>query len=145
MGATVLVVEDDREIRELLRRYLERTGYAVRTTASGAEAIRLLDEGGIDLVVLDLGLPDVDGTEVLTAARDQGGPGVPVVVLTARGGLAQRIEGLRQGADGYVTKPFSPIELVLRVRGALHRAPGSLGAGPGQLRRRAAADRPHPA
>lgn len=61
---------------------------------------------------------------------------MPVVVLTARGGLAQRIEGLRQGADGYVTKPFSPIELVLRVRGALHRAAGSLGAGPGQLRRR---------
>lgn len=75
MGATVLVVEDDREIWELLRRYLERAGYAVRATASGAEAIRLLDEGGIDLVVLDLGLPDVDGTEVLTTARDQRGPG----------------------------------------------------------------------
>jgi two-component system alkaline phosphatase synthesis response regulator PhoP len=119
MAGTVLVVEDDREIRELVRRYLERAGYAAHTTASGAEAIRLLGAGGLDLVVLDLGLPDVDGLDVLAAAD-----GVPVVVLTARSGVEDRIRGLRQGADDYLTKPFSPTELVLRVRSVLHRTGG---------------------
>jgi two-component system alkaline phosphatase synthesis response regulator PhoP len=119
MAGTVLVVEDDREIRELVRRYLERAGYAAHTTASGAEAIRLLGAGGLDLVVLDLGLPDVDGLDVLAAAD-----GVPVVVLTARSGVEDRIRGLRQGADDYLTKPFSPTELVLRVRSVLHRTCG---------------------
>jgi two-component system alkaline phosphatase synthesis response regulator PhoP len=123
MAGTVLVVEDDREIRELVRRYLERAGYAAHTTASGAEAIRQLSDGGIDLVVLDLGLPDVDGLDVLAAARDHG-TSVPVVVLTALGGVDERIRGLRQGADDYVTKPFSPTELVLRVGAVLHRARG---------------------
>ncbi|MFD0521140.1 response regulator [Paractinoplanes durhamensis] len=69
MPGVVLVVEDDRELREVVRRYLERAGHAVHTTGSGAEALSLLDTGGVDLVVLDLGLPDVDGREVLAAAR----------------------------------------------------------------------------
>jgi two-component system alkaline phosphatase synthesis response regulator PhoP len=77
MSGAVLVVEDDRELREVVRRYLERAGHAVHTTGSGAEALGLLAAGGIDLVVLDLGLPDVDGLEVLTAAR--AGREVPVV------------------------------------------------------------------
>jgi len=138
MVRTVLVVEDDREIRELLRRYLERAGYAVHTTVSGAEAIRLLGSGGVDLVVLDLGLPDVDGLEVLAAARHTAD--LPVVVLTARGGVEERIHGLQCGADDYVTKPFSPTELVLRVRSVLHRAgtsapePDGASYGGGRLR-----------
>ncbi|GGN50583.1 two-component system alkaline phosphatase synthesis response regulator PhoP [Actinoplanes campanulatus] len=119
MPGAVLVVEDDRELRELLRRYLERAGHAVHTTGSGAEAIGLLARGGVDLVVLDLGLPDVDGAEVLGAARD--GREIPVVVLTARSAVEDRIDGLRRGADDYVTKPFSPTELVLRVDAVLHR------------------------
>jgi DNA-binding response OmpR family regulator len=119
--STVLVVEDDREIRELLRRYLERAGHAVLTTASGAEAIRLVAEGSTDLVLLDLGLPDVDGLEVLRASRDEGRR-TPVLVLTARSGLDQRIEGLSLGADDYVTKPFSPTEVVLRVGAVLARS-----------------------
>jgi two-component system alkaline phosphatase synthesis response regulator PhoP len=128
MAGTVLVVEDDREIRELLRRYLERAGYAAHTTGSGAEAIRLLGSAGVDLVVLDLGLPDVDGLEVLAAARSAGAT-VPVVVLTARSGLDDRIRGLERGADDYLTKPFSPTELVLRVRAVLSRAGAGTGAG----------------
>jgi DNA-binding response OmpR family regulator len=120
MTVGVLVVEDDREIRDLLRRYLERAGLSVRTTGSGAEAIRLLETEGVGLAVLDLGLPDVDGLEVLRAAR-AGERQVPVVVLTARDGVDDRIHGLRLGADDYVTKPFSPTELVLRVQAVLHR------------------------
>lgn len=119
--STVLVVEDEREIRDLLRRYLERAGHAVLSTGSGAEAIRLLGTGGADLVVLDLGLPDVDGTEVLRAAREDGRR-TPVVVLTARAGVDDRIHGLSLGADDYVTKPFSPTEVVLRVAAVLARS-----------------------
>jgi two-component system alkaline phosphatase synthesis response regulator PhoP len=122
MSGAVLVVEDDRELRELVRRYLEREGHAVHTTGSGAQALALLATGGVDLVVLDLGLPDVDGLEVLAAAREgHDGREVPVVVLTARSGVEDRIDGLRRGADDYVSKPFSPTELVLRVRAVLHR------------------------
>ena len=121
--STVLVVEDEREIRDLLRRYLERAGHAVLSTGSGAEAIRLLGTGGADLVVLDLGLPDVDGTEVLRAAREDGRR-TPVVVLTARAGVDDRIHGLSLGADDYVTKPFSPTEVVLRVGAVLSRTGG---------------------
>jgi DNA-binding response OmpR family regulator len=123
MAATVLVVEDEREIRDLLRRYLERAGYGVLTTGSGAEAVRLLGEPGIDLTLLDLGLPDVDGDEVLREARERGR--VPVVVLTARTTVEDRIHGLRLGADDYVTKPFSPTEVVLRVGAVLQRAGGT--------------------
>jgi two-component system alkaline phosphatase synthesis response regulator PhoP len=129
MSGAVLVVEDDRELREVVRRYLERAGHAVHTTGSGAEALRALANGGVDLVVLDLGLPDVDGREVLATARD--GRQVPVVVLTARSHVEDRIDGLRRGADDYVTKPFSPTELVLRVQAVLHRSRGAdQGSGP---------------
>jgi two-component system alkaline phosphatase synthesis response regulator PhoP len=135
----VLVVEDDRELREVVRRYLERAGHAVRTTGSGAEALGALASGAVELVVLDLGLPDIDGLDVLAAARDGGA--VPVVVLTARSQVEDRIDGLRRGADDYVTKPFSPTELVLRVEAVLARTRGaaahddsSLTFGAGRLR-----------
>ena len=121
--SSVLVVEDEREIRELLRRYLERAGHPVTTTGSGAEALRLLAGGDIGLIVLDLGLPDIDGGEVLRAARD--GRRVPVIVLTARSAVEDRIRGLENGADDYVTKPFSPTEVVLRVHAVLSRATGA--------------------
>jgi DNA-binding response OmpR family regulator len=121
--SAVLVVEDDRELRELVRRYLQRAGHAVLSTGSGAEAIALLTSGGVGLVVLDLGLPDVDGHEVLAAAHSDGQE-IPVVVLTARSTVDDRIDGLRRGADDYVTKPFSPTELVLRVEAVLHRTHG---------------------
>ena len=118
--STVLVVEDERDIRDLLRRFLERAGYSVLTAAAGAGALSLLDSARVDLVLLDLGLPDIDGTEILTEVA----PGVPVIVLTARSELADRVTGLRLGADDYVIKPFSPTEVVLRVKAVLGRTRG---------------------
>lgn len=116
---TVLVVEDERKLRELLRGYLERAGISVLTTGSGAEAIELAHTSELSLVVLDLGLPDVPGEEVarVLRARSQ----VPIVMLTARSGDEDRIRGLELGADDYVTKPFVPRELVLRVQAVLRR------------------------
>ncbi len=116
--STVLVVEDERDIRDLLRRYLEREGHVVMTTGSGIEGIGQVEGGGVDLVLLDLGLPDVDGFDVLAAARAHR---VAVVALTARNAVEDRIRGLEQGADDYVTKPFSPREVVLRVAAVLAR------------------------
>ncbi|HZP51766.1 response regulator transcription factor [Actinocrinis sp.] len=123
MAATVLVVEDEKQIRDVLRRYLERDGFAVLATGSGAQAIELLSGGAVDLAVLDLGLPDVDGTEVLRHARAHAH--TPVLVLTARNTVEERVAGLRLGADDYVTKPFSPTEVVLRVRAVLGRTRGA--------------------
>ncbi len=128
---TVLVVEDERDIREVLRRYLERAGLSVLTTGTGAEAIRLLTSAPPDLVVLDLGLPDVDGTDVLREIHTAGHP--PVLVLTARSTVEDRIHGLELGADDYVTKPFSPAEVVLRVQAVLHRTGGSPAEGGGPV------------
>ena len=116
--ATILVVEDERDIRDLLRRYLERAEHAVLTAGTGADALRLLSEGAPDLVLLDLGLPDIDGFEVLRAATVVR---VPVIALTARSTVEDRITGLERGADDYVTKPFSPREVVLRVDAVLGR------------------------
>jgi DNA-binding response OmpR family regulator len=118
---TVLVVEDERDIRELLRRYLERAGLSVLTTSSGAEALRLLPSAS--LVLLDLGLPDIEGTDLL---REIHSGGLPVIVLTARSTTEDRIRGLELGADDYVTKPFSPHEVVLRVQAVLHRLGGPI-------------------
>ena len=140
MAPLVLIVEDELKIRELIRRYLERDGMRVLTTGSGAEAITLAADAGPDLVVLDLGLPDVPGEEVareLRAASD-----VPIVMLTARSDERDRIAGLELGADDYVSKPFSPRELVLRIQAVLRRgggpAPtsrtGPVSFGGGQLR-----------
>ena len=116
--ATILVVEDERDIRDLLRRYLERAGHSVLTSGTGAEALRLLEDGSADLVLLDLGLPDIDGFEVLRFASVIG---VSVIALTARSSVEDRIRGLEKGADDYVTKPFSPQEVVLRVNAVLGR------------------------
>jgi DNA-binding response OmpR family regulator len=117
---TVLVVEDERDIREVLRRYLERAGLSVLTAATGAEAMHLIDSIRPDLVLLDLGLPDIEGTEILATAA----PEIPVIVLTARSAVEDRIAGLRSGADDYVVKPFSPTEVVLRVQAVLARGRG---------------------
>ena len=125
--AVVLVVEDEPDLRELLRRYLERASHAVITAGTGAEALRLLHEGVPDLVLLDLGLPDIDGLTVLDAATVLR---VPVIALTARSTVEDRIEGLQRGADDYVTKPFSPREVVLRVAAVLGRIAAPDGPGP---------------
>ena len=119
MAATVLLVEDERKLRELVRSYLERAGFAVLSTESGAEAITLAASASPNLVVLDLGLPDVPGETVARELRANGY--VPILMLTARSAEEDRIRGLELGADDYVTKPFSPRELVLRVRAILRR------------------------
>jgi DNA-binding response OmpR family regulator len=130
MAATVLLVEDERKLRELVRSYLERAGFAVLSTGSGAEAITLADSAAPDLVILDLGLPDVPGETVARELRAAGLAGsVPILMLTARAAEEDRIAGLELGADDYVTKPFSPRELVLRVQAILRR--GGPAAGPG--------------
>lgn len=124
---TVLVVEDERKLRELLRGYLERAGMSVLTTGSGAEAIELARSSELSLVVLDLGLPDVPGEEVARELR--AASQVPIVMLTARSGDEDRIRGLELGADDYVTKPFVPRELVLRVQAVLRRGAPQDGTG----------------
>ena len=119
MAATVLLVEDERKLRELVRSYLERAGLAVLSAGSGAEAITLATSAAPDLVILDLGLPDVPGETVARELRAAGA--TPILMLTAKAGEEDRIAGLELGADDYVTKPFSPRELVLRVQAILRR------------------------
>ena len=119
MAATVLVVEDERKLRNLVRSYLERAGFTVLSTGSGAEAITMVTDASPDLVVLDLGLPDVSGETVARELRATST--TPILMLTAKSAEEDRIRGLELGADDYVTKPFSPRELVLRVQAILRR------------------------
>ncbi|EQD82601.1 PhoB family transcriptional regulator [Saccharopolyspora erythraea D] len=119
-AARVLVVDDDTSVRDVVRRYLQRAGYAVELAGDGETALRLHAERKPDLVVLDLMLPGVGGLEVCRRLRERGE--VPVVMLTALGEESDRVVGLEQGADDYVVKPFSPRELVLRVASILRRA-----------------------
>jgi len=126
MGTTILVVEDEVKIRDLLRSYLEREGFDVVSTGSGADAIVLAQTAAPDLVILDLRLPDVRGESVASEIRRFSG--VPVLMLTAKAAEQDRIHGLELGADDYVTKPFSPRELVLRAKAILRRG-NSAGAG----------------
>ena len=127
MAATVLVVEDERKLRELVRSYLERAGFTVLSTGSGAEAISMAADASPDLVVLDLGLPDVPGETVARELR--AAAAVPILMLTAKSAEEDRIAGLELGADDYVTKPFSPRELVLRVQAVLRRGGPAAAAG----------------
>ena len=119
MTATVLVVEDERKLRDFIRSYLERAGFTVLSTGSGAEAITMVTAAEPDLMVLDLGLPDVPGETVARELRAISA--IPILILTAKAAEEDRIRGLELGADDYVTKPFSPRELVLRVQAILRR------------------------
>jgi CheY-like chemotaxis protein len=110
-------VEDERKLRELVRSYLERGGFAVLSAGTGAEALSLARSAGPDLVVLDLRLPDIPGETVASELRAAGT--TPILMLTAKSAEEDRIRGLELGADDYVTKPFSPRELVLRVQAIL--------------------------
>src|SRR5262245_39994697 len=123
MTSTVLVVEDERMLRQLVRTYLERAGFSVLSTESGADAITLAAAASPDLVVLDLGLPDVPGEEVAREVHAAGE--TPILMLTAKCGPEDRIRGLELGAADYVTKPFSPREVVLRVQAILRRGSGA--------------------
>jgi len=116
---TVLVVDDEPKIAQLARDYLEHAGFAVLTASDGASALHAVRTREPDLVVLDLGLPQVDGLEVIRTMRASGS--TPIVVLTARDTELDTLLGLELGADDYMTKPFSPRELVARVRAVLRR------------------------
>jgi len=114
---TVLVVDDEPKIVQLARDYLEHAGFSVASASDGREALASFRASAPDLLVLDLGLPLVDGLDVARAIRKTSN--VPIVMLTGRGDEADRVSGLELGADDYVTKPFSPKELVARVRAVL--------------------------
>ncbi len=118
----VLVVDDEPVVTDVVQRYLARDGFDVKTAADGEAALRLAREWDPELVVLDLMLPKVDGLE--TCRRIRKGSRVPIIMLTARGEESDRIAGLETGADDYVVKPFSPRELVARVKAVLRRADG---------------------
>lgn len=115
----ILVVDDEPEIAELLRRYLSAQGFAVSTAPNGSEMRRILAEGDIDLLLLDLGLPGEDGLALMRSLRQSSA--VPVIVVSGRGEPVDRILGLEIGADDYVTKPFDVRELAARVRSVLRR------------------------
>jgi DNA-binding response OmpR family regulator len=128
MAATVLVVEDERKLRDFIRSYLENSGFVVLSTGSGAEAISMAATAAPDLVVLDLGLPDVPGETVIRELRSGAGAGAGaprILMLTAKSSEEDRVRGLELGADDYVTKPFSPRELVLRAQAILRRGSGA--------------------
>src|SRR5450759_427042 len=116
----VLVVEDERSIREAVQAYLEREGYWVTAVADGAAALEAAARHAFDLVVLDLNLPKVSGEEVCRRLRDTSD--VPIIMLTAKDAEEQRVRGFEIGADDYLVKPFSPRELIARVRALLRRA-----------------------
>lgn len=119
----ILIVDDDPRLRDLVRIALERAGFAVLTAADGRTALIHTNREAPDLIVLDIGLPEMDGFEV--CRRIRGGSEVPILFLTARDDEVDRILGLELGADDYVTKPFSPRELVARVRAILKRSRGT--------------------
>jgi len=126
----ILVVDDEATIREVIRRYLERDGFEVMEAADGDAALDVVEEVEPDLVVLDLMLPGLDGLSLTRRLREYSA--VPVIMLTAKGAVEDRIEGLELGADDYVVKPFDPKELASRVRAVLRRSKDDAPL-PGQL------------
>ena len=128
MPTRVLIVEDDPDIAELVARYLEKAGFVTERAASGREALKAIAAKAPGLLVLDLMLPHVDGLEVCRIVRgNDATAAIPIIMLTARTEESERIVGLELGADDYLAKPFSPNELVARVRALLRRADRGVG------------------
>jgi DNA-binding response OmpR family regulator len=130
----VLIADDDSVVRDVVRRYLERDGLDVSIAHDGNEALRLLGSQRIDVAVLDVMMPGPDGLALCRSLRQRSDYAVPVILLTALGEEDDRIAGLEAGADDYLTKPFSPRELALRVRSVLRRAPAPTGRPPLDIR-----------
>ncbi len=128
----ILVVDDEANIRNLARMYLEKEGYKVVLAQDGAQALKLVEEQELAFIVLDLMLPEVDGWEVCRRVRAQSD--VPILMLTARDDDIDKIVGLEMGADDYLTKPFNPRELVARVRAILRRVNSTQGGGGNEVR-----------
>lgn len=118
----ILIVDDEPSVVEVVSLYLKREGYTVRQAQDGQQALVEIGNQLPNLIVLDLMLPGVDGIEIMRRLRDEMQTDVPVIMLTARGQEMDRIYGLEMGADDYVTKPFSPLELVARIKAVLRRA-----------------------
>lgn len=131
MAARIVVADDERNITDVCKRYLEREGYEVQVASDGEEALALWREHTPDLLVLDLMMPKKDGLEVCDLIRQESD--VPIIMLTARVEEADRLLGLTMGADDYMTKPFSPRELVLRIRNILRRLGASSGGAAGRI------------
>ncbi len=123
MARPILVVDDDPKIVSLVKTYLEREGFRVITAGDGNAALRSFTESNPGLIVLDLMLPELDGLALMRILRVRSE--VPIVMLSARGTVADRVYGIHEGADDYLTKPFSPAELVVRVKAVLRRAKGA--------------------
>jgi two-component system response regulator ResD len=119
----VLIADDDTVVRDVVRRYLERDGLDVFVARDGTEALRLLNSERIDVAILDVMMPGQNGLSLCRMLRERSGYALPVILLTALGEEGDRIAGLEAGADDYLTKPFSPRELALRVRSVLRRSP----------------------
>ena len=119
---TILVVDDEETIREVLRRYLEREGFRVKEASDGFEALDAIREADPDLIVLDLMLPGIDGLSLTQHIRQD--RRIPIIMLTAKGEASDRIRGLDIGADDYMAKPFSPQEVISRIRAVLRRTGG---------------------
>jgi hypothetical protein len=122
-GGHILVVDDERSLRKLLRTVLEAEGYTVAEAGNGVEALEQVGAGGIDLVVLDQMMPEMDGLEACRQLR-AGYPNLPVIMLTAKSEEFDRIMGLEMGADDYMAKPYSPRELTARIKAVLRRVQG---------------------
>ena len=125
MKGSILVVEDEQAIADLVRAYLRREGFDVVWARSGEQALEELARHPVRLVVLDIGLPGIDGFEVCRRLRSR--TGVPILILSARDDEIDRVAGLEAGADDYVTKPFSPRELLARIRATVRRVRGQAG------------------
>lgn len=129
-AAPILVVDDDAKILQLVRTYLEREGFTVITVADGLTALAAVRERQPCLVVLDVMLPELDGLAVMRTVREESS--VPILMLSARGQTADRVHGIAEGADDYLAKPFSPAELVVRVKAILRRVGAETEAGRGK-------------
>ncbi|MCA9995613.1 MAG: response regulator transcription factor [Anaerolineales bacterium] len=127
----ILVVDDEASVVEVVKLYLQREGFSVRIARDGQAALTAVRQKPPTLIVLDLMLPHIDGMEILRRLRENPATDVPVIMLTARSQETDRIYGLEMGADDYVTKPFSPAELVSRVKAVLRRAGGGVAASSG--------------
>ena len=123
----VIIIEDDRQIRELLPRYFAREGIEAVSAASGYEGLDAIYEGRPDIALLDVNLPDIDGWSVLRRIRQSESSEMPVIMVTGRGELSDKLLGLELGADDYIVKPFEPSEVVARVKAVLRRARLSIG------------------
>jgi DNA-binding response OmpR family regulator len=119
VNQTILIVDDEKEIRELLRLYIEKDGYSTVQAENGLEALKQADSAQIDLAIIDIMMPELDGYQLIKALRERGN--LPIIVLSAKTENHEKILGLDLGADDYVTKPFDPLEVIARIRARLRR------------------------